>query len=108
MVTKENYFKRLNERFDRRVSQLLEMGYTHYPKYSCFAKSEREAENAHCNNRILQASVFHCDEYYWNSVVLGKEVIQVNSEKELPKLVLELTKQGKRFSIADPITIVIY
>ena len=68
-MEKEMYFKKLNERFDNRVDQLLKMDYKQLSGYGCFAKSEMSAKN-HCG--IAFATIYHCDDAYWNHVVLGK------------------------------------
>lgn len=50
----------LNERFDKRVDLLHSKGYHYYRKYTCFAKSERNAQNGLC---IPNAAIMYADDF---------------------------------------------
>lgn len=50
----------LNERFDKRVDLLHSKGYHYYRQYTCFAKSERNAQNGLC---IPNAAIMYADDF---------------------------------------------
>lgn len=65
-MDKNEYYKKLNERFDERVQILISKGYKYYKEFTCFSKSERSARN-HCG--ISNGVIMHCDDYHFNNIL---------------------------------------
>lgn len=68
METKNEYFQRLNERFDNRVLRLTAGGYKYFKGYTCFAKSEKGASTG---NGIPDGTVTRCEGIAWNYLLTG-------------------------------------
>lgn len=62
-AVRNEYYRFLNERFDRRVELLKSNGYQYYKEYACFAKSETSARN-HCG--IHTGVVMHENDFLFN------------------------------------------
>lgn len=60
---RNEYYRFLNERFDKRVELLRSKGYQYYKEYACFAKSEMSARN---HNGIPNGVVMHEHDFLFN------------------------------------------
>lgn len=63
---KDTYYKKLNERFDKRVEILQSLGYKYYKEFVMFAKSEMSARN---HNGIPNGVIMHCEDYHFNNLI---------------------------------------
>lgn len=63
---RNEYYQKLNERFDKRVEELRSKGYSYYKEFVCFAKSEMAARN---HNGINNATIMHSDDYHFNNLL---------------------------------------
>lgn len=64
-MDKNEYYKKLNERFDKRVQILMSKGYKYYKEFVCFAKSEMSVRNYGISNGVIM----HCDDYHFNNIL---------------------------------------
>lgn len=65
-VDKNEHYRKLNERFDKRVEVLKSLGYHYYKEYVVFAKSEMSAMN---HNGIPNGVIMHCEDYHFNNLI---------------------------------------
>lgn len=56
-------YKVLNKRFDERVSKVKDKGLSYYKEHTCFARSEKSAQN---RSGISNASIMHMDDFIFN------------------------------------------
>lgn len=66
MFYKNEYYRKLNERFDKRVEILQALGYNYYKEFVMFAKSEMSACN---HNGIPNGVIMHCEDYHFNNLI---------------------------------------
>ena len=62
----EEYFKFLNERFDRRVEILLSKGFFYDKEHVCFSKSPRGFITG---NYFSNGTIMHCEDAYFDYII---------------------------------------
>lgn len=65
-MDKNEYYRLLNERFDKRVEILISLGYKYYKEFVVFAKSEMAARN---HNGIPNGVIMHCEDFHFNNLI---------------------------------------